>query len=96
DCPEDISEMAKLILSQEPIESGMARLELREENYGRVPRYYIECTEDRAVTPFIQQKMYQETPCKKVYPMASSHSPFFSQAPELVKIFLEIAAEEVR
>lgn len=94
DCDDSITEMAKMILSHEPIESGTATLNLSEENYGSVPRYYIECTDDRAVTPFIQQKMYGETPCKKVYQMNTSHSPFFSQPEELVAIFSEIAASE--
>ncbi|WP_194975896.1 hypothetical protein [Aquiflexum lacus] len=85
--------MAKVILSHEPLESGHAKLRLTGENYGQVPRYYIECTEDRAVTPFIQRKMYEETPCKKVYQMATSHSPFFSKPIELVDIFLEIAKD---
>lgn len=91
DCPDDITEMAKVTLSHEPIESGIARLNLTEENYGSVPRYYIECTEDRAVTPFIQRKMYAETPCKKVYSMATSHSPFFSKPKELMNIIIEIS-----
>jgi len=91
DCDDDITEMAKVILSHEPIESGMAQLQLTDENYGSVPRYYIECTDDRAVTPFIQQKMYTETPCLKVYKIDTSHSPFFSKPKELVDIFVEIA-----
>lgn len=93
DCDNDITELAKVLLSHEPIESGITPLQLTEENFGSVPRYYIECTEDRAVTPFIQQKMYEETPCKKVYRMATSHSPFFSQPEKLTGIFCEIAAE---
>lgn len=93
DCDEDIVEMAKVILSHEPVESGITPLHLTEENYGRIPRYYIECTDDRAVTPFIQQKMYTETPCEKVYRMDTSHSPFFSRPAELVDILLEIAVE---
>lgn len=94
DCPDEFTQMARVILSHEPIESGVAPLELSEENYGRVPRYYIECTDDRAVTPFIQQKMYAETPCRKVYKMHTSHSPFFSQPKELADIFMEIAQLE--
>lgn len=93
DCDEDITELAKVLLSHEPVESGITPLQLTEENFGSVPRYYIECTEDRAVTPFIQQKMYEETPCKKIYRMATSHSPFFSQPETLTEIFCEIAAE---
>jgi pimeloyl-ACP methyl ester carboxylesterase len=91
DCDDDIAEMAKYILSNEPVESGIAPLQLSDENFGSVPRYYIECTEDRAVTPFIQQKMYTETPCEKVYSMQTSHSPFFSKPQELSDIFCDIA-----
>jgi pimeloyl-ACP methyl ester carboxylesterase len=93
DCEDNITELAKLLLSHEPFVSGITPLQLTEDNFGRVPRYYIECTEDRAVTPFIQQKMYSETPCKKVYRMATGHSPFFSKPDELTALFCEIAAE---
>lgn len=95
DCDPDIAEMAKYILSHEPVATGITPLELSNENFGRIPRYYIECTEDRAVTPFIQRKMYTETPCQKVYQMATSHSPFFSRPEELCKIFLEIGQDEI-
>ncbi len=93
DCAGDITELAKLLLSHEPIESGSVPLQLTENNYGQIPRFYIECTEDRAVTPFIQQKMYTETPCKKVYKMATSHSPFFSKPQELAGILCAIALD---
>ena len=91
DCEPYIVSLAKLLLSQEPVESGITPLVLTEEKFGSVRRFYIECTEDRAVTPFIQQKMYTETPCEKVYRIKSSHSPFFSQPEELCSIFAEIA-----
>ncbi len=92
DCEDHITELAKLLLGHEPFESGVAPLRLSDENYGRIPRYYIECTEDRAVTPYIQRKMYEETPCEKVYRMQTSHSPFFSRPGELTEIFCEIAS----
>jgi pimeloyl-ACP methyl ester carboxylesterase len=92
DCDDAITELAKLLLSCEPIESGITPLQLTEKNYGSVPKFYIECTADKAVTPFIQQKMYVETPCQKVYSMHTSHSPFFSKPEELCTIFCEIAA----
>lgn len=94
DCSDDITELAKLLLSFEPVESGLVPLELTENNYGRVPRFYIECTEDKAVTPFIQRKMYMETPCTKVYSMATSHSPFFSRPVELTEILHDIAQRQ--
>ncbi len=92
DCDDDITEMAKYILSNEPVESGIAPLELTDKNFGSIPRFYIECTEDRAVTPFIQRKMHTETPCEKIYSMNTSHSPFFSKPKELCDIFCEIAS----
>jgi pimeloyl-ACP methyl ester carboxylesterase len=92
DCDDDITELAKLLLSYEPIESGITPLQLTPKNYGNVPKFYIECTADKAVTPFIQQKMYTEIPCQKVYHMHTSHSPFFSKPKELCAIFCEIAA----
>ncbi|MBV9986072.1 MAG: alpha/beta fold hydrolase [Chitinophagaceae bacterium] len=90
DCDDDITELAKILLSHEPVESGITPLQLTDENFGRVPRVYIECTEDKAVTPFIQRKMYTETPCEKVYSMATSHSPFFSKPAELVDILCNL------
>jgi pimeloyl-ACP methyl ester carboxylesterase len=93
DCNEDIALMARYILSHEPVESGIRPLVLTEDRFGSVPRYYIECTEDRAVTPYIQRLMYTETPCKKVYRMHTSHSPFFSRPDELTQILLDIAAQ---
>jgi pimeloyl-ACP methyl ester carboxylesterase len=93
DCNEDIAVMARYILSHEPVESGIRPLVLTEDRFGSVPRYYIECTEDRAVTPYIQRLMYTETPCKKVYRMHTSHSPFFSRPDELTQILLDIAAQ---
>jgi hypothetical protein len=69
----------------------MTPLQLTEKNWGSVPRFYIECTEDKAVTPFIQKVMYTETPCRKVYSMTTSHSPFFSKPKELVEILCAIA-----
>ena len=91
DCDEDITELAKVLLSHEPVESGITPLHLTEENYGSVPRVYIECTEDKAVTPFIQRKMYTETPCEKVYSLSTSHSPFFSRPQGLTDILCKIA-----
>ena len=93
DCDDHITELAKLLLGHEPFASSITPLHLTEERYGRVPRYYIECTRDRAVTPFIQRKMLEETPCRKVYSMDTSHSPFFSQPAKLVDILCAIAAE---
>ena len=56
-----------------------------EENFGRLPRVYIECLRDQALPPAVQQKQYAALPCQKVIAMDTSHSPFFSAPEELVK-----------
>lgn len=94
DCDDNIVELAKVILSNEPFPSAVTPLQLTGEKFGSIPRYYIECTEDKAVTSFIQQKMYTETACKKIYRMQTSHSPFFSRPKELSSILIEIANDE--
>jgi len=90
DCDENIYQLAKLLLSHESASTGITPLQLTKEKFGSIRRFYIECTEDRAVTPFIQQKMYNETKCEKVFKMQSSHSPFFSQPEALCNILMEI------
>jgi pimeloyl-ACP methyl ester carboxylesterase len=91
DCSDDITQMAKIILLPESTESAKAKLKLTEENYGSVPRYYIECTKDRAITPWLQEKMLEQMPCLKVYELPSSHSPFFSMPDKLTDIICEIS-----
>lgn len=91
DCEDAITQLAKLLLSHEPVATGITPLELSEQKYGSVRRFYIECTDDKAVTPFIQKKMYTETICEKVYSLPTSHSPFFSKPEELSALFCEIA-----
>lgn len=90
DCP-DIVELADVLLCPEPLESALMPLQLTEENYGTVPRIYIECLHDKAVSLPMQRKMHNEMPCEKIYSMDTSHSPFFSRPAELAEILFEIA-----
>jgi pimeloyl-ACP methyl ester carboxylesterase len=93
DADDEITEMAKVLLSHEPRQTATAPISITDENYGTVRRFYIALTEDRAITPGLQQKMYTEMRCEKVYKMATSHSPFFSKPQELVDILVQIAAQ---
>jgi len=78
DCDSEIVELAKVILSPEPKQTATTPIQITDENFGSIPRYYIECTEDRAITPPLQKQMYSEMTCNRVYQIKSSHSPFFS------------------
>ena len=63
------------------------------ERYGRVPRYYIGCAEDRVVTPEMQRRASAGLPASRVYGLASDHSPFFTAPAELANCLDKIANE---
>jgi pimeloyl-ACP methyl ester carboxylesterase len=67
------------------------------ERWGRVPRAYIRCSEDRAVMPALQDRFIREadalTPGNptRVLTLAASHSPFLSMPAELARALASIA-----
>jgi pimeloyl-ACP methyl ester carboxylesterase len=63
-----------------------------DENFGSVARYYIVLTEDRAIHPDMQRQMIAASPCKEVFEIASSHSPFYSKKEELIETLQKINA----
>ena len=58
-------------------------LHLTAERYGRVPRAYIECLHDNAISLGLQRDMAAKSGCRDVVSLPTDHSPFFS-APELL------------
>ncbi|MBT1687363.1 alpha/beta fold hydrolase [Dawidia soli] len=83
DCSEEDREFALPRISKEPIAPLATPVRLTDDVYGKIPKYYILCTEGRDM-----DKTFLSThvPCKKVYTLASSHSPFFSMPEKLVEI----------
>lgn len=61
-----------------------------DENFGSVARYYILLTEDHAIHPDMQRQMIDASPCKEVFEIASSHSPFYSKKEELIETLQKI------
>lgn len=53
-------------------------------------RFYIECLEDKALTPRAQRWMYTNSRCEAVYSLPTSHSPFLSAPGLLAQHLLEI------
>jgi len=47
------------------------------QRWGRVPRAYIECTDDQALDMACQQRMQARAPCDPVITLDADHSPFF-------------------
>ncbi len=66
-------------------------LTLTDENFGSVPRYYIELLSDRAIHIDMQRQLIAGSPCKAVYSIDSSHSPFFSKPDEVAETLLKVS-----
>jgi pimeloyl-ACP methyl ester carboxylesterase len=51
-----------------------------------IDRYYVLCTEDKAILPALQRRMSTESPCVEVAELESDHSPFLCRTNELAAI----------
>jgi pimeloyl-ACP methyl ester carboxylesterase len=65
-------------LTAEPTAPLATPLCLSAERFGRVPRHYIECIDDRAIFLARQREMQAALPCETVSALDADHSPFFS------------------
>lgn len=90
DCFEEDVERAKELLVPEPVGPRAEIMRISNQRFSRVPRVYIECLQDNAIRPSFQKHMYTVIPCKKVYKMNTSHSPFLSAPAELATILGEV------
>lgn len=91
DCAPEQAAWALAQLRPDPLIPVGTPIQLSEANYGRLPRYYIECLQDRTVSPSTQKAMYTATPCRRVISMQTGHSPFLSAPVELAGHLSEIA-----
>ena len=92
DCSADDVALACALLTREPSRPALTRLALSEARYGQVPRAYIRLTQDRAVSPALQDRLLNETPVARVESIAASHSAYFSQPEVLAATVLKLAA----
>lgn len=90
DCSDKDIAWAQSLLVPAPLQIAFTPVATSENNFGRVPRYYIECLRDRAITHSCQRRMYTALPCKHVFTLDTSHSPFLSAPQALVDHLLTI------
>jgi len=93
DCPDADIEYAKRHLCPQALGLLNTPVTITPENYGRIPRNYILCTEDRALCLDFQNEMVNASPGTATYSLKSSHSPFFSMPEKLVELLIEIGNE---
>lgn len=77
-------------LSPQPAAPLVTPVQTTPARFGRVPRDYIECTEDRIITIMLQRKMRQQQPCRKVVTLDTDHSPFYSAPQALVNALVSL------
>jgi pimeloyl-ACP methyl ester carboxylesterase len=70
-------------MTPEPLKPLVTKLLVTAQRFGRVPRTYIECLQDRTVTLAAQRRMQAALPCEPVLALDSDHSPFLSQPQDL-------------
>ena len=83
DCPDEDFERARRLITPQPAAPLGTPIEVTDENFGRVRRTYVHTTQDRTISPTVQEKMYTKLPCEKVVSMATGHLPFFAEPGEL-------------
>jgi pimeloyl-ACP methyl ester carboxylesterase len=79
-------------LHREPMQVMHTPATVTHERWGRVPRAFIECSEDRVLTLEKQRAMQAAAPCDPVLTLAADHSPFLCAPGPLAGAMLEIAA----
>ncbi|HEY1711146.1 MAG TPA: alpha/beta fold hydrolase [Rhizomicrobium sp.] len=84
-CADDDVALARLLLVPEATAGFQVPIRTTAERYGRIPRVYIECLKDRAISIGLQRKFHVANPCE-VFTLDTDHSPFFSTPDELTGI----------
>ena len=90
DCSKDDIKLAENNLCPQALGLLDTPVELSDGRFGRIPRIYIECSEDRALCHEFQKIMINAYPGTETYTLASGHSPFFSMPVKLAEILLSI------
>jgi len=90
ECPDEDVVLAQSLLAPEAVGPLTTPIRVTEAKFGRVPRVYIECLRDRAVSLSEQRKMVSAMPCRQVISMDTDHSPFFSAPDELTGHLLSL------
>jgi len=87
-CNDDEVALAMALLKPEPLAPLATPTRISAERFGRVPRVYVECLRDRAITHAAQRRMQSALPCRDRITLDTDHSPFFSRPDELANALL--------
>lgn len=92
DCSDADIERAKGLLTPQPLAPLAVPMALTPGRFGSVPRDYVICEQDRAISAGYQRDMLKTVPCERVAELETSHSPFFSAPEKLADVLNGFAA----
>jgi pimeloyl-ACP methyl ester carboxylesterase len=90
-CSDEDQAFAKSRLVAQSLSPFVVPVNTTMERWGRIPRFYIECAYDRAITLELQHTMQRQSPCQHTFSIDTDHSPFFSAPEHLADILAHIA-----
>ncbi len=92
DCSdEDLALLRASMVQWEPLSSPATPVQTTVERWGRIPRAYIECLQDRSLSPAIQRAMYLAQPCEQVLSLDAGHMAMITAPQALAKHLLALA-----
>ena len=87
DCSKADQVVAKSQLSWQALACIGTPVQVSDQVYGAIPKYYILCTQARDLD---KRSIANNLPIQKLYELPSSHSPFFSMPEKLVDLLVEL------
>jgi pimeloyl-ACP methyl ester carboxylesterase len=93
-CQDGSEAVKQLILANyraEPAAPFSDPVELSNEHFGRVTKYYVETLRDNGIGNKLQKDMIAAAKIDKVFSVDSSHTPALSQPGEIAKILIALA-----
>lgn len=89
--PKEVAEAAMKRLVPEPYGPLETEFAITHERWGRVPRTYILCAQDRVLTLEQQQKLVADLPGTRSITLDADHSPFLCMPEELAEALVAAA-----
>lgn len=85
---EDRDVIAASLIAEPAAPQGMP-VHLTQANFGRIPKYYIQTTLDRTVSPYLQEQMTARVPLVKVTQIHAGHASYVTQPKAVAAAILD-------
>jgi len=84
-CAEDVAAWAIRHQRPQPVAPFATPVSIPPGALDGINRYYVVCTQDRAMMPTLQRRMIAENPCVEVVELSTDHTPQLSMTEELAQ-----------